>query len=237
MKKPDLMSLRPITVSEENHAAEIQLVGKHAAILAADLVGHERLTRDQGTETIAPQEDHWVDLTDPTIFGNNGRILKSTEQSLLVAYADADEAVLCAVTVQRAMIDREARKPRQRQVAIRIGISLNEIVLEDKMRPASESIVVATHLQSMAEPEAVYISDAVFKNVQGRLGLGFVKHGPHRLDNVAEPVPIYSVLLDPAEAGTLLKAKRDLPKSVQYAIAAGAVVVFLVLETLAIFFL
>lgn len=228
------MSVRPITVSEEDHAAEVQLVGKHAAILAADLVGHESLARDQGTETITPREDHCVDLADPAIFGNNGRILKSTEQSLVVAYADADEAVLCAVTVQRAMIDREAHKPRQRQFAIRIGISLSEIVLEGEMRPASESIVVATHLQSMAEPEAVYISDAVFENVQGRLGLGFVKHGPHRLENIAEPVPIYSVLLDPAEAGTLLKAKRALPRPVRFAIVAGAIVAFLLLETLAI---
>ena len=227
------MSLKPITVSEETHAADIQFVGKHAAILAADLVGHERLTRDQRAEAITPQEDHWVDLTDPAILGNNGRVLKSTEQSLLVAYADADEAVLCAVTVQRAMINREARKPRQRQIAIRIGISLNEIGSEDEMPPASESVVVATHLQSMAEPEAVYISDAVFRNVQGRLGLGFVKHGPHRLENIAEPVPIYSVLLDPAEAGTLLRAKRDLPKPVRFAITAGAVVAFLLLEVLA----
>ena len=228
------MSLNPIAISEETRAADIPIVGKNAAILAADLVGHERQMRDQATEAIAPWEDDRVDLADPAIFGSNGRILKSTEQSLLVAYADADEAVLCAVTVQRAMINREARKPRQRQIAIRIGISLNEIGSEDEMPPASESVVVATHLQSMAEPEAVYISDAVFRNVQGRLGLGFVKHGPHRLENIAEPVPIYSVLLDPAEAGTLLKAKRTLPRPVRFAIVAGAIVAFLLLETLAI---
>ena len=204
-----------------------------AAILAADMVGYSRLIGLDEAGTIARQKAHRRELIDPKIAEHGGRIVKTTGDGLLVEFASAVDAVLCAVEVQRAIGPREAELPEDRRIAYRVGINLGEIVIDGE-DILGDGVNVAARLEGLAEPGGIRISDVVFKNVKGKLDLGFADLGPQNVKNIAEPVPTYRVLLDPADTGKLVAAKRRPPTLRRWAAGALAAVLVLAAGWLAI---
>ena len=101
------------------------------------------------------------------------------------------------------MAEREADIGEDRRIVYRIGINLGEIVIDDD-DIFGDGVNVAARLEAKAEPGGILISDVAFKNVKGKLDLGFANLGRQRFKNIAEPVSTYKILLDPAKAGTVV---------------------------------
>jgi len=206
--------------------ADDKVTRRLAAIFAADMVGYSRLMEADEDGTIARQKAHRKNLIDPKIAEHGGRIVKTTGDGLLVEFGSAVDAVLCAVEVQRAMAEREASVPQDRRIAYRIGINVGEIVI-DGDDILGDGVNVAARLEALAEPGGIRISDAVFKNVKGKLDLGFADLGPQQVKNIAEPVSTYRILLDPADSGKFVRARRG--SSAPRRLAAGTISAALVL--------
>ncbi len=62
-----------------------------------------------------------------------------------------------------------------------------------------DGVNVAARLEGLAEPGGTHISGSVFEQVKDKLDLAFEDLGWHEVKNLAEPVPTYRVLLDPAD--------------------------------------
>src|SRR5260370_19046640 len=77
-----------------------------AAVVAADMVGYSRLMEVDETGTLARLRTHRIELIDPAIAKNRGRILKTTGDGMLVEFHSVADAVLCAAEVQRRMTHR-----------------------------------------------------------------------------------------------------------------------------------
>ena len=73
-----------------------------AAILAADMVGYSRLMEADETGTLARLKTHRLELIDPAIAKNKGRLIKTAGDGMLVEFASVADAVACAVEIQRA---------------------------------------------------------------------------------------------------------------------------------------
>jgi len=198
-----------------------------AAILAADMVGYSRLMGEDEAGTISRLKAHRAELIDPKITEHNGRIVKTTGDGLLVEFGSAVDAVLCAVAVQRGMAAREAELPAERRIAYRVGINLGEIVI-DGDDILGDGVNIAARLEALAEPGGIRISDAVFKNVRGKVDLGFADLGPQKVKNIAEPVPAYKVLLDPSQAGTVVPAKRSAGTLSRWRVGASGALLLLI---------
>ena len=151
--------------------AEERVQRRLAAILAADMVGYSRLIGVDEAGTIARLKTHRKELIDPKIAEHGGRIVKTTGDGVLVEFASAVDAVLCAVEIQRAMGVREAEVPKDRRIAYRVGINLGEIVIDGE-DILGDGVNVAARLEGLAEPGGIRVSDVVFKNVKGKLDLG-----------------------------------------------------------------
>ena len=82
-----------------------------AAILAADVAGYSRLMGEDEVATLRALKAHRRDLIDPTIARHHGRIVKTTGDGVLVEFASIVDAVGCAVSIQRGMIDRNEDVP------------------------------------------------------------------------------------------------------------------------------
>ena len=67
-----------------------------AAILAADMVGYSRLMEVDEGGTLARLKTHRIELIDPAIAKNHGRIVKITGDGMLVEFPSVVDAVLCA---------------------------------------------------------------------------------------------------------------------------------------------
>ena len=77
-----------------------------AAVLAADMAGYSRLMEADERGTLARLRTHRIELIDPSIAKNNGRIIKTTGDGMLVEFHSVADAVGCAVAVQQSKLWR-----------------------------------------------------------------------------------------------------------------------------------
>ena len=85
-----------------------------AAVLAADMAGYSRLMEADEAGTIARLRTHRIELIDPAIAKNKGRIIKTTGDGMLVEFQSVTDAVKCAVEIQQRMQRRNSDVPQDR---------------------------------------------------------------------------------------------------------------------------
>jgi len=165
---------------------------KLAAILAADVVGFSRLVGEDETRTLAVLKSHRHEFIDREIAQRGGRIFKTTGDGALVEFPSVVAAVECAVAVQRGMADRNRDVPDAQRIDFRIGINLDEVVV-DGDDIFGDGVNVASRLEGIAEPGTICISSTVFGRIRNRVDLRFEDLGEQRLKNIAEPVHVYCI--------------------------------------------
>jgi adenylate cyclase len=172
-----------------------------AAILAADMVGYSRLMEADEVGTLARLKTHRLELIDPAIAKNRGRIIKTAGDGMLVEFQAVADAVHCAVEIQRRMVRRNADVPAARWIQFRIGINLGDVIIEDG-DVFGDGVNVAARLQELAEPGGICVSRAVRDQVQvgDRFDVGFQDLGDQTVKNIVRPIATFRVLLDQAEA-------------------------------------
>jgi adenylate cyclase len=126
---------------------------KLAAILSADMVAFSRLMEVDEPGTLARLKTHRLEVVDPTIEKNRGRIVKTTGDGMLVEFNSVIDAVQAAVEIQRRMARRNVDLPCEHRVEFRIGINLGDVIVqEDDI--FGDGVNVAARLQEISEPGA-----------------------------------------------------------------------------------
>ena len=74
-----------------------------AAILAADVAGYSRLMGADQEDTLERVKTLRHELVDPKIAEHHGCIVKTTDDGMLVEFANVVDAVRCSAEVQRAL--------------------------------------------------------------------------------------------------------------------------------------
>jgi adenylate cyclase len=186
---------------------------KIAAILAADVVGFSRMASADEDRTLARLRTMRSELIDPTVASQNGRVFKRTGDGALVEFRSVVEAVRCAITVQNAMIERNAGLPSDQRIDFRIGIHLGDVVEESDGDLMGDGVNIAARLEGIAEPGAICLSEDAYRQVKGRLDLAVTDLGLIRLKNIADPVRVYSLQVGaPAVARPATQPKSPEPK-------------------------
>ncbi len=96
-----------------------------------------------------------------------------------------------------------------------------------------DGVNIAARLQTVAQPGGICISGTAFDHAVHKADVGFSDLGEQHLKNIADPVRISRVLLDPPEAGKVLTAGR---RPGRRAIVFAAGVAALLIGTFAIVF-
>src|SRR5262245_39458670 len=172
-----------------------------SAILAADMVGYSRLMEADESGTLARLRTHPLQLIDPAIAKNKGRIIKATGDGMLVEFQSVTEAVQCAVEVQERMARRNADVDPARWIQFRIGINLGDVIV-DGGDLLGDGVNVAARLETLAEPGGICVSAAVRDQVGTRLVLSFTDLGEQAVKNIARPFHASAVVRDGAAAAT-----------------------------------
>lgn len=166
-----------------------------AAVLATDMVGFSRLMEVDEAGTLARLKTHRVELIDPAIAKNRGRIIKTTGDGMLAEFHSVVDAVLCAAEVQRRMARRNADVPPPRWIQFRIGINLGDVIV-DQNDIFGDGVNVAARLEALAEPGGICVSGAVRDQVGDRLdGVQFDDLGEQSVKNIARPIRVFRVRL------------------------------------------
>ena len=184
-----------------------------AAILAADMVGYSRLMEADETGTLARLKTHRLELIDPAIAKNKGRLIKTAGDGMLVEFSSVADAVACAVEIQRRMAGRNSDAAPGREIRFRIGINLGDVISEDD-DIFGDGVNVAARLQELAEPGGICVSGAIRDQAGDRLGVAFEDLGEQSVKNLTRPIRVFRVCLD--EHGTAAlpaPAKAARPKT------------------------
>jgi adenylate cyclase len=166
-----------------------------AAILAADVVGYTRLMEQDEAEAFTRLRAHRKDLFEPEIAAHRGRIFKLMGDGLLAEYASVVDAVECAVTLQRKLAERETDVPQDRQIRVRIGVNLGDVIVDDDDR-LGEGVNIAARLQQLADPGGIAVSATVHSHIRNKVDFAFESLGEQRLKNLDEAVTVFRVLFD-----------------------------------------
>jgi adenylate cyclase len=168
-----------------------------AAVLAADMVGYSRLMELDETGTLARLKTHRIELIDPAIAKNRGRIIKTTGDGILVEFHSVADAVLCAAEIQRRMARRNLDVPPSRWVQFRIGVNLGDLIV-DEDDIFGDGVNVAARLEMLAEPGGICVSAAVRDQVGDRLDqIAFEDLGEQSVKNIARPIRVFRIRLEP----------------------------------------
>ena len=163
-----------------------------AAVLAADMVGYSRLMEADERGTLARLRTHRIELIDPAIAKNQGRIIKTTGDGMLVEFQSVADAVRCAVEIQERMRRRNSDVADDRRIEFRIGINLGDIIFEDG-DIFGDGVNIAARVEQLAEVGGICVTAAVHDQVDGRVDAAFEDLGEKLLKNIRRPVRIYRV--------------------------------------------
>jgi len=170
--------------------AEERVQRKLAAILAADVVGYSRMMEADEAGTIARQKALRNELIDPLIASHHGRIVKTTGDGLLVEFGSVVDATECAVSIQRAIPDREKKTGENERFSYRIGINLGEIV-SDGDDILGDGVNVAARLEGLAMPGSIFVSGQVHEQIAGKIGIDFSDLGDRSVKNISRLVRVW----------------------------------------------
>jgi len=163
-----------------------------AAVLAADIAGYSQLMGADEEGTLRQLKAHRKELVDPKITEHRGRIVKTTGDGVLVEFVSVVDAVRCAVDVQRAMVERNAEVPAERQIWFRIGINVGDIISDDD-DIYGDGVNVAARLEALADPGGICVSRNVHDQVRDKLSFSFQDLGEQTVKNIARPIGVHRI--------------------------------------------
>jgi class 3 adenylate cyclase len=183
---------------------------KLAAILSADVKGYSRLMgedEEATVSTITVYREAMVKL----IQKSRGRVVDSPGDNLLAEFVSVVDAVRCAVEIQEELKAKNAELPENRRMEFRIGINLGDVIQEGE-RIYGDGVNIAARVEGLAEGGGICISGSAYDQVKNKLPLGYEYLGEHTVKNIAEPVRVYKVLMEPEAVGKVIGEKRPGPK-------------------------
>ena len=171
--------------------SQTSLQRRLAAILVADVVGYSRLMEADEAATLAALRDRRKGVVEPLVRENGGRIVKFMGDGVLVEFASAVNALRCALDLQKQMAEANEKLP-ERQIVLRIGVNLGEVVGEGS-DIFGDGVNIAARLEGLAEPGGICISAKVHDEVRGKLDFAAADLGDVTLKNIIRPVKAFRI--------------------------------------------
>jgi adenylate cyclase len=198
---------------------------KLTAILSADVKGYSRLMSEDEAETIRTL-NAYKELIADLVQQHHGRVVDAPGDNLLAEFGSVVDAVQCALEIQKELKTRNAELPENHRMEFRVGVNLGDVV-EEGGKIFGDGVNIAARMESLAEAGGICISGTAFDHVENKLGLGYEYLGEQAVKNIAKPVRVYRVLMEPEAAGKVIGEKRAKSRQWQRA-AIGLVVAVIV---------
>lgn len=158
-----------------------------------DMVGYSALAQRDETRALELLEEHRQQLR--AIFPRfNGTEIKTIGDAFMVEFHSALEAAQCAIEIQRTLAKRNHDVPAERQIEIRIGIHIGDVVHREG-DVYGDGVNIASRIQPLARGGGICVSMDVERQVRNALEARFEKLAPTELKNIALPMELFRIVL------------------------------------------
>ncbi len=158
-----------------------------AAIMFTDIVGYTSLMgRNEEKALQLLQKNR--EIHKPLIEKYKGKWVKEMGDGVLAQFDSAYNATKCAIEIQQ-------KAKREFKGQLRIGLHIGEIIVEND-DIFGDGVNVASRIESMADPNGIYLSEAVEKPLQNHTDIQTRYLGEVTLKNVDQPVKLYCIVAE-----------------------------------------
>jgi adenylate cyclase len=205
---------------------------KLTAILSADVKGYSRLMGEDEEATVRTLNAYKEVMTN-LIQQQRGRVVDAPGDNVLAEFGSVVDAVRCAVEIQKELKARNAELPENRRMEFRIGVNLGDVI-EDGEQILGDGVNIAARLESLSDAGGICISGTAYDHVENKLSLGYEYLGEQTVKNIAKPVRVYRVLMEPEAVGKVIGEKKIKPRQWQIAAIGLVIVLILVMAAVAV---
>ncbi len=153
-----------------------------AAIMFTDIVGYTALMQEN-EQLAVQQRDKTRKNLDTALTKYGGKLLQHYGDGTLSVFNSAINAVRSAIEIQTVN--------RQDKIDMRIGIHTGDVMFDDN-GIYGDSVNIASRIESLAVPGAVFISEKLFTEIINQ-GIEATPLGYFELKNVKQPMQVYAV--------------------------------------------
>jgi adenylate cyclase len=223
----------PVAAGTAHRALPPRFTRRLAAVLIADVSGYARLMDRDEAGTHRRLHAIRAEVVEPAARGYGGHVIRCAGDGLLVNFASATDALLCAIGIQRTMAIRNAHLPTAEQIRFRISVNAADILFDDDLDIAGGGVNLAARLETLAEPGGICISGALRDLIQSSLDIRYIDAGRRRVKNIRRPVRVFRVLHGPLKPTAVLHAQlreglAAIRRRLGLAAAAAAIMAFAV---------
>lgn len=167
----------------------------HVVILFTDIEESTALNERIGDRAWVKLIARHDEMVQRTVRGHAGHVVKSQGDGYMIAFAQPEQAVACAVDIQHALAPRRGRKP-QHPIRVRIGIHMGRSVRRgDDL--FGRNVAMAARVAAAADGAQILISGPVRDAVKDCVGITVGAGRDAELKGFAGTHRLYAVEIGP----------------------------------------
>jgi TolB-like protein/Tfp pilus assembly protein PilF len=149
----------------------------------------------------------------------HGTEIKTMGDAFLVEFNSALEAAQCAIAIQRALAKRDADAPAERQIQVRIGIHIGDVVHRGG-DVYGDGVNIASRIEPLADAGGICVSMDVERQIRNALETRFEKLAPTELKNISVAMDLFRIVL-PWEHKAEVRGQKSAVREKPVAVAKG----------------
>src|ERR1051325_3151966 len=184
---------------------------KLAAIMFTDMVGYSALSQRDDKLALELLEEHRAILR--KIFPEfNGTEIKTIGDAFLIEFNSALEAAQCAIAIQRALAKRNADSPAERQIELKVGIHIGDVVHRDG-DVYGDGVNIASRIEPLAGAGGICVSMDVERQIRNAVETRFEKLAPTELKNISVTMDLFRIVLPWEQKSQVTGQRSEVRKS------------------------
>ena len=139
------------------------MANSHTSFFFSDIVGYSKMVEhDESMAHRMLKENNKI--IKESVISNDGRVVKYIGDSVFAVFESPDNACIASLKIQDNLKQRNSLSRKDERIHIRLGIHTGDALWENEDLFGND-INIASRIESIAQPDNVFISDAVLQNV------------------------------------------------------------------------
>ena len=205
---------------------------KLAAIMFTDMVGYSALSQRDDKLALELLEEHRQLLR--KIFPQfNGTEIKTIGDAFLVEFNSALEAAQCAIEIQRSLAKRNADAPADRQIELKIGIHIGDVVHRGG-DVYGDGVNIASRIEPLAGAGGICVSMDVERQIRNAVETRLEKLAPTELKNISVQMDLFRIVLPWERQAPEIRGQRSEVRKSSVALSASKLLLVTILVLVSI---